>query len=71
MEEYMKVLMEQIRCKKARSYIQEEIQGHIESQIEDNVAAGMSREEAERAAVEDMGSPVEAGIALDKYTDRR
>ena len=66
MEEYMKVLMEQIRCKKARSYIQEEIQGHIESQIEDNVAAGMSREEAERAAVEDMGSPVEAGIALDR-----
>ena len=66
MEEYMRILMEQIRCKKALPYIKEEIQGHIEAQIEDNMAAGMSREKAEKAAVEDMGSPVEAGIALDR-----
>lgn len=66
MEEYIKVLMEQIRCQKAHPYIKEEIQGHIEAQMEDNMAAGMSREEAEKAAVADMGSPVEAGIALDR-----
>jgi len=66
MEEYLKVLMEQIRCKKAHPYIREEMKGHIEAQMEENVLAGMSKEEAEKAAVEDMGSPVEAGIALDR-----
>ena len=66
MEEYLRLLMEQIRCRKAHPYIREEIQGHIQDQIEDNMLAGMSKEEAERAAVEDMGSPVEAGIALDR-----
>lgn len=66
MEEYLRLLMEQIRCKKAQPYIREEIQGHIQDQIEDNMLVGMSKEEAERAAVEDMGSPVEAGIALDR-----
>lgn len=66
MEEYLKVLIEQIRCKKAHPYIREEIQGHIEAQMEDNMLAGMSREEAEKAAVADMGSPVEAGIELDR-----
>ena len=66
MEEYMRILMEQIRCQKAHPYIKEEIRGHIEAQIEDNMAAGMSREKAEKAAVEDMGSPVETGIELDR-----
>ena len=66
MEEYIQVLLEQIRCKKAQPYIREEICGHLEEQIEDNMAAGMSRVDAEKAAVEDMGSPVEVGIALDR-----
>lgn len=66
MEAYLKVLMEQIGCKKAHPYIREEIKGHIEAQMEDNMLAGMSKEEAEKAAVEDMGSPVEAGIELDR-----
>ena len=66
MEEYIQVLLEQIRCKKAQPYIREEICGHLEEQIEDNMAVGMSRVDAEKAAVEDMGSPVEVGIALDR-----
>lgn len=66
MEEYIKLLLEQIRCKKAHPYIREEIQGHMEEQIMDNLALGMSQEKAEQAAVKDMGSPIEAGIALDK-----
>ena len=66
MEEYIQVLLEQIRCKKAQPYIREEIWGHLEDQIADNMAAGMSRADAEKAAVEDMGSPVEVGIALDR-----
>ena len=43
MEEYLEKLLAQIRCKKARPYIAEEIRGHIESQIEDNIASGMIR----------------------------
>ena len=66
MEEYIQVLLEQIRCKKAQPYIREEICGHLKEQIEDNMAVGMSRVDAEKAAVEDMGSPVEVGIALDR-----
>lgn len=66
MEEYIQVLLEQIRCKKAQPYIRDEIFGHLEEQIEDNIAAGMSEADAEKASVEDMGSPVEVGIALDR-----
>lgn len=66
MEEYMNLLMEQIRCKKAHPYIREEIQGHIEEQTRENIALGMSKEEALESAVQDMGSPVEVGIALDR-----
>lgn len=66
MEEYMKLLLEQIRCKKVHPYIKEEIAGHIEDQIMENIRHGMSKEEAEKAAVKDMGSPVEVGISLDQ-----
>ena len=66
MEEYLKLLMEQIRCKKAHPYIRNEIQGHIEDQIEANLMEGMTKEEAEKAAVKDMGNPVEVGISLDR-----
>lgn len=66
MENYLEKLLSQIRCKKARPYIAEEIRGHIESQIEDNISGGMEYEEAEKNAVADMGDPVEVGISLDK-----
>ena len=66
MEKYLEKLLSQIRCKKARPYIAEEIRCHIESQIEDNISGGMAYEEAEKNAVADMGDPVEVGISLDK-----
>ena len=65
MDEYLKTLLEQIRCKKARPYVKKEFQDHIEDQIEANMHAGMDREQAEREAVRDMGDPVETGISLD------
>lgn len=65
MEEYLKTLLEQIRCKKARSLVEEELRGHLEEQIEENRMAGMESEEAEKAAVLDMGDPVQTGISLD------
>lgn len=66
MEEYLKLLIEQIRCKKAQPFIRQEIQGHILDQIEANMLEGMTREEAEENAVKDMGNPVETGISLDR-----
>lgn len=66
METYLEKLLSQIRCKKARPYIAEEIRDHIECQIEDNLSEGMTYEEAEKNAVADMGDPVEVGISLDR-----
>ena len=65
MDEYLKTLLEQIRCKKARPYVNKELQDHKEDLIEANMQAGMDREQAEREAVRDMGDPVETGISLD------
>lgn len=66
METYLEKLLSQIRCKKARPYIAEEIREHIECQIADNLSEGMTYEEAEKNAVADMGDPVEVGISLDR-----
>lgn len=41
MEEYLKTLLERIRCKKAWPYIRRELQEHIEDQIAENMHAGM------------------------------
>ena len=65
MDEYLEKLLSQIRSKKARPFIEEEIRGHIEDQITENLKNGMSRDEARAAAVRDMGDPVQAGISLD------
>lgn len=65
MEEYIKNMLEQIRCKKAHAMIEKEIRSHMEEQMEANVACGMNIETAEKLAVKDMGDPVENGIALD------
>lgn len=65
MEEYIRKLLEQVRFKKAHKGIEAELRSHMEDQIADNMSAGMDREAAEKAAVKDMGDPVEVGIAMD------
>lgn len=65
MEEYMKTLLEQIRCKSARKLVEKEIREHILEQYEENLDEGMEEILAMEEAVKDMGSPVETGIALD------
>ena len=66
MEAYLEKLLSQIRCKKARPFISEEIKRHIEDQIAENLTEGMDAKTAEEKAVEDMGDPVQVGISLDK-----
>ena len=65
MKEYLDKVASQIRCKKAWPFIENEIKMHIEDQIEDNKEAGMTEDEAIKAAIEDMGDPIETGIKLD------
>lgn len=66
MHEYLDILSEQIRCKKARPMIVEELENHIEDQAEAYRAEGMKEEEALDKAVKEMGDPVETGMELDR-----
>lgn len=66
MEEYLQILLEQIRCRKVRPVIEEEMRGHILEQAQANRQKGMDEEEALREAVRDMGDPVETGVSLDR-----
>lgn len=66
MEEYVKALLEQIRCKRAWPMIEEEIRNHILDQASANRRQGMGEEEAVMEAVRDMGDPVEIGVSLDR-----
>ena len=65
-EEYIKTLTDQMRCKMARPEVAREIEDHIEDQTRVFMSEGMNRQEAESAAVKDMGNPVDAGVELDK-----
>ena len=47
MEAYLEKLLSQIRCKKARPFISEEIKRHIEDQIAENLTEGMDAKTAE------------------------
>ncbi|MBO4456657.1 MAG: FtsW/RodA/SpoVE family cell cycle protein [Butyrivibrio sp.] len=66
MEKYLSAVAEQIRCKIARPYVEKELRDHIEDQVEYNISKGMEHEEAVKAAVREMGDPVETGISLDR-----
>lgn len=63
---YIEILSEQIRCKKALPLVTRELEDHIEEQKEDFMAAGMTEWEAEEAAVREMGDPVEVGVDMDR-----
>lgn len=63
---YLHILEEQIRTKRARAMAVREVEDHIEDQKAAFLAEGMTEEEAEEAAVLEMGDPVEAGVALDR-----
>lgn len=65
-EEYLGKLTEQVRCKMARGAIEQEINDHIEDQKAEFLSEGMSQQEAEEAAVREMGDPVEVGLEMDR-----
>lgn len=65
-EEYIRIVAEQIRCKKARGLVSDEIRAHIEDQAFVYEEEGIEKEQAVAKAVKDMGDPIEVGISLDR-----
>lgn len=62
---YLETLLAQIREKRARECVRQEVTSHLEDQKASYMAEGLSEEAAAQKAVADMGDPVEAGAALD------
>ncbi len=65
-EEYLNRLKEQIRCKKAKNMVAEEIGQHIEDQKASYINEGDDENTAMVKSLEQMGDPIEIGILLDK-----
>ncbi len=66
MDKYLEILSAQIRNSRARAMAVKEIRDHIEDQTQMYESRGMTREEARREAVRQMGDPVETGEGLDR-----
>ena len=62
---YLEAVQAQIRWKRARPVLIQELERHLEDQRDDLLKEGKPAEEAERLAVEDMGDPVTVGAELD------
>lgn len=64
--EYLEEIKNQIRCKKARAMVAEEIEHHIEDQAAYYLQEGDEEDVALKKALEQMGDPVVVGKQLDK-----
>ena len=63
---WLEAVQSQIRWKRARPVLIQELGQHLEDQRDAFVQEGKSPEEAERLAVRDMGDPVTVGTELDR-----
>lgn len=66
MHEYLDLLTDQIRNKKAKQEVEQEIKRHIEDQALAYMEQGMEEKKAYQEAVCQMGSPMEVGIDMDR-----
>lgn len=66
MREYLDTLESQIRSKKAKAAVREELRAHIEDQAQACMEAGMEERAAYSEAVRRMGDPVEVGVDMDR-----
>ncbi len=64
--DYLRLVEEQIRWKRARPLLSRELGQHLEDQREAFCQEGQPPALAERLAVEEMGDPVTVGIELDR-----
>lgn len=65
-EDYLELLKEQIRCKKAKSLVAEEMENHIEDQKDSYILEGYDEHTALMKSLEQMGDPVAVGKQMDK-----
>ncbi|WMJ86286.1 permease prefix domain 1-containing protein [Anaerocolumna sp. MB42-C2] len=65
-EDYLELMTCQIRCKKARDMIAEEISQHIDDQKESYINEGFDKDTALITALKQMGDPLEVGKQMDK-----
>lgn len=65
-EEYIATLTEQIRYKKARQGVAQEIRNHILDQTQAYEQNGIEHDKAVELAVREMGDPIDTGLALDR-----
>ncbi|WP_343247591.1 FtsW/RodA/SpoVE family cell cycle protein [Diplocloster hominis] len=63
---YVATVQDQIRCRKIRSYVTEEIRVHLEEERSFLLEAGITDPEATDTAIKEMGDPVDIGVKLDR-----
>ncbi|PAQ14171.1 hypothetical protein CD798_11630 [Bacillaceae bacterium SAOS 7] len=63
---FFQELKSHIRSKEAQQYVVLELDQHIESTTKTLMNQGMSREEAEQEAVQQMGDPMKLGVEMNK-----
>ena len=63
---YLESAAAQIRWKRARNPLMRELEDHLESELDANLAAGMEPEAAQREALRQMGDAVLVGQELDR-----
>ena len=65
-QSYLETIQEQIRWKRARPVLAQELERHLEDQRDAFIKEGRTPKEAERLAIGDMGDPLEVGAELDR-----
>ncbi|WP_019243603.1 MULTISPECIES: FtsW/RodA/SpoVE family cell cycle protein [Bacillus] len=65
-ESYLNEVMNQIRSKEAKKYVSEELDFHIKGVKKHLIKNGLTGGEAEAKAIEQMGSPIQLGMELNK-----
>ena len=65
-KEFLNNVSKEIRYKPANKYISDELESHIEELKNDNLCKGLSEEQAEETAVEQMGDAKKIGKRLNK-----
>lgn len=63
---YLQAVVDQIRYDGVKETVVEELENHLEDQIEAYEAEGIALGEAEKKAIEQMGDPIEVGVELDR-----
>ena len=66
LDEYIRAVTGQMRCKRAQQPVARELADHIADQKQSYVESGMEAAEAEAEAVRQMGDPVEVGLEMDR-----